>query len=365
MDQWTQTSKNAQDYLFRRMDKDGYYIPHQAIYGFAPFRVLQFCEIQTFLSCLDNLSFNSFLDIGCAEGFYPRLVKVRYGAETYGMDLSVPAVRRMWEYNHIEGLCGDAHSIPVKDKAFDVVLCNDMVEHVTKPQKVISELMRITKKHLFIGVPLAFSKREIEEFKPDLNAERDQHVSIFTPDSFHQMLPVDINITLHYSRSFPVLLLNAAYKRSLGRIGNFLPLVKIMLRLDRSLSGKRPTHAFAHINLTDLNNPLDPPFIMGNSGNGRKPPISKFLLNEIYKINREELNAKPIYWGTEGSIAWRGYLIKPEESPSIHTEVSECVMKFLACPKCKSDVRQENSTIICSACGSNYSSWGGIPVMYI
>ena len=364
MDQWTQTSKQAQDYLFRRMDKNGFYLPHQAIYGFATYRILQFCEIQTFLSSLDVLNFDSFLDVGCAEGFYPRLVQVRYGAEVSGMDLSVPAVRRMWEYNRIEGICGDAHNIPVKDKAFDVVLCNDMVEHVTEPQKAISELMRVAKKHLFIGVPLAFSKNEIKEFKPDLNAERDQHVHIFTPESFRQILPKDAKITMRYSRSLPVLLMNAAYKRSLGKIGNFLPLVELMMKIDRILSKngtQRPTHAFAHLDLTDANTPNKRTEI---SGKGRQSQISKLLLKDIYKINRDELNAEPIRWETEGSLNWRGYFIKPSESPATRMEVSEYIISFLACPKCKSGVIQGNNTILCSVCGSSYSSWDGIPIMY-
>jgi len=364
MDQWTQTSKQAQDYLFRRMDKNGYYMPHQAVYGFAPYRVLQFCEIQTFLSCLDDLSFDSFLDVGCAEGFYSRLVQVRYGVEVSGMDLSVPAVRRMWECNRIEGVSGDAHNIPVKDKTFDVVLCNDMVEHVTEPQKVISELMRITRKHLFIGVPLAFSKKEIDEFKPDLSAERDQHVHIFTPESFRRILPKDIEITMHYSRSLPVLLLNAVYKRSLGKIGNFLPIVGFMMKMDRILSengAKRPTHVFARIDLPDSppNHPLKTKI-----EKDRQPKISRFLLRDIYKINKE-LNIKPIHWETKDGINWRGYLVKPVESPSTRKDVSNRVMGFLACPKCKSGVTQENNTISCSVCGSNYSSWDGIPIMYI
>lgn len=365
MDQWTQTSMQAQDYLFRRMDKDGYYLPHQAIYGFATYRILQFCEIQTFLSSLDDLSFDSFLDVGCAEGFYPRLVQVRYGSEVAGMDLSVPAVRRMWEYNRIEGVCGDAHNIPVKDKAFDVVLCNDMVEHVTEPQKVISELMRVAKKHLFIGVPLAFSKNEIKEFKPDLNAERDQHVHIFTPETFRQILPKDAKITMRDRRSLPVLLMNAIYKRSLGKIGDFLPLVSLMMKIDRVLSknmAQRPTHVFAHLDLTDATTISKKKEF---SGKGRRSQIPRLLLKDIYKINREELNAKPIRWETEGSIGWRGYLIKPSESPPTRVKVSDHIMSFLACPKCKSDVAQNDSTILCSVCGSSYSSWDGIPIMYI
>ena len=100
----------AQEYFFRRVDENGYYMPHQAIYGFASYRVLQFCEAHLLLSCLDGLRFKSLLDVGCAEGFYPRLVHARYGADAYGVELSVSGLRRMWEHYRLEGVCGDAHA---------------------------------------------------------------------------------------------------------------------------------------------------------------------------------------------------------------------------------------------------------------
>ncbi|MGQ9608606.1 MAG: methyltransferase domain-containing protein [bacterium] len=355
MDQWTEISKQAQDYLFRRIDENGYYMPHQAIYGFASFRVLQFCEIQTLVSCLDSLEFESFLDVGCAEGLYPRIVKVRYGADAYGMDFSASAIQRMWEYNNIEGLCGDAHNIPIKSQAFDVVLCNDMIEHVTDPIKVISELIRITKKHLFIGVPLAMSDKEIKEFKPDLNAERDQHVHIFTPQSFRNILPKDRYIKLYYSRSMPTLIMNSIYKRLLGKIGNFFPIVKLMLKIDRIFFRSvlmKPTHALAQIDLTYTE----------NSKIKRSDPVN-FILKDIYSINKRELEKKPIYLGTQGSISWREFRVKASEVYPTRYNISKNLLNFLSCSKCLSEVTEFDGYILCNNCKSRFKIWNGIPIM--
>jgi len=308
-EQWTKTSMQAQEYLFRRVDENGYYMPHQAIYGFASYRVLQFCEAYVLLSCLDKLRFKSLLDVGCAEGFYPRLVRVRYGADTYGVEISVSGLRRMREYHRLEGICGDAHALPIKTDAFDIVLCSNTIEHVTNPQQVISELMRVARKHLLIGVPLALLRKELKEFEPDFNTERDQHVHIFTQETFRQLLPLGCPATIYHAASLPVLLLNALYKRSLGRIRNFLPVVKGMLRLDRLFSNwwpRRTIHILVHINIADEN----------ISRVGKKEPYSPlldFLLEDIYRINQKELGGAPLYLGTEECIDWRDFRVKLSE----------------------------------------------------
>jgi len=359
-EQWTKTSMQAQDYLFRRVDENGHYMPHQAIYGFANYRVLQFYEAYALLSCLDKLHFKSFLDVGCAEGFYPRLVRARYGAEAYGVELSVSGVRRMWEYNRLEGVCGDAHALPIKTDAFDTVVCVNTIEHVTNPQQVISELMRVARNDLIIGVPIALHRKELEEFKPDFNTERDQHVHIFTRDTFQQFLPLDYPVTIYHAASLPVLLLNALYKNSLGRIGNFLPFVKVMILLDRLFSNcwsQHTIHIFAHISIAGKK--------IGSVGRRKSySPLLKFLLEDIYRINQEELRAVPLYLGTDNSIPWGEFRVKLFETPPTRTRVSNRILSFLACPKCKSDVITDNNAITCSKCGAQYSSWDGIPVMH-
>ncbi len=40
---------------------------------------------------------------------------------------------------------GDARELPIRDAAFDVVLCTEMLEHVPEPQRAIDEIHRVLK----------------------------------------------------------------------------------------------------------------------------------------------------------------------------------------------------------------------------
>jgi SAM-dependent methyltransferase len=52
-------------------------------------------------------------------------------------------------------VCADIHALPFKDKAFDYVICNQVVEHVANPAGALSELARVGERG-FIGVPSEF-----------------------------------------------------------------------------------------------------------------------------------------------------------------------------------------------------------------
>ena len=41
------------------------------------------------------------------------------------------------------------------------------------------------------------------------------------------------------------------------------------------------------------------------------------------------------------------------------------LLDILACPACKSDISQENETIVCKQCGRRYPIKDGIPIMLI
>ncbi len=47
-------------------------------------------------------------------------------------------------YPHLE-VVGDAHYLPFPDNAFDGVVCETMLEHVTEPERVIAEIYRVLK----------------------------------------------------------------------------------------------------------------------------------------------------------------------------------------------------------------------------
>lgn len=45
--------------------------------------------------------------------------------------------------------------------------------------------------------------------------------------------------------------------------------------------------------------------------------------------------------------------------------IDEELLKILACPACKADVKMENEKILCTGCGKRYPIRDGIPVMLI
>jgi len=45
--------------------------------------------------------------------------------------------------------------------------------------------------------------------------------------------------------------------------------------------------------------------------------------------------------------------------------IDDELLKILACPACKADVKQESNKIICTKCNKKYPIKDGIPVMLI
>jgi SAM-dependent methyltransferase len=363
-EKWTKTSMKLQDNLFRRIDAEGNYFPHQPIYGFAPYRVLQYCEAYLLLSLLDEIHFDNFIDIGCAEGFYPRLVSARYGVDAYGVDLSAFGIHRMREYHKLNGVCADAHALPIKDCSFDVVLCNNTVEHVSDPKQVVSELMRIARKYVFIGVPQALTQKEIDTFQPDFNGQKDLHVHIFDQSALNRIMPANYAVTVHYASSLPVLALNAVYKRTIGRIANCLPLVKTFLYIDRlgcRLFPRRTIHILGKIDLTEAGAAQTQKRRSRRHGN-----IPDFILRKIHDLNRKELGSTVLKLGTDKSQKWKEFTVNlSEQNPSLEVSVSDEILAFLACPRCKGDIAlYHDNTLVCQNCGASYAIEDGIPIMY-
>jgi len=74
------------------------------------------------------------LDVGCgAKPYYPFFAD---GAATYvGVDIVE---------NPLADLTGAVESLPVADASFDVVLCNQLLEHANDPALAVRELRRVT-----------------------------------------------------------------------------------------------------------------------------------------------------------------------------------------------------------------------------
>lgn len=81
------------------------------------------------------------LDVGCGNQPYrPYLTQAR---RYVGLDY--PPRSETLRYRVQPEVYGDGHHLPFKDASFDAVLCNQVMEHVAHPQKLVRELARVLK----------------------------------------------------------------------------------------------------------------------------------------------------------------------------------------------------------------------------
>jgi len=89
---------------------------------------------------------DNFLDIGCGSGLLSSIVKKKF-RYIYGLDGSLTALKKMRNERIGTPILSDfdSGSLPIADKAIDLVTCLDVIEHVYDPKKLIEEIYRVLK----------------------------------------------------------------------------------------------------------------------------------------------------------------------------------------------------------------------------
>lgn len=87
------------------------------------------------------------LDLGCAGGFMAEAM-ARRGAIVTGIDPAAAAVAAARDHAQREGLriaydVGVGEALPYPDAGFDIVVCVDVLEHVTDLSRVLAEVARV------------------------------------------------------------------------------------------------------------------------------------------------------------------------------------------------------------------------------
>jgi len=139
----------------------------------------------------------NIMDVGCGNG--SRTIRIANYLNVdmnnvYGVDYSenfVTTCRNLFNVNKIDL---EIDNIPHDDDTFDVVICNQVLEHLKNYSKVIDELIRVTRKngYIVIGIPnLAHLINRIYLLfgrQPMCIAMDGSHVRAFTHRSFVAML---------------------------------------------------------------------------------------------------------------------------------------------------------------------------------
>ena len=95
---------------------------------------------------------NSIIDIGCGKGeIINSLSSIKKNIKLLAVDVTDINKANIKS----DFLIGSLPNIKVKDKSFDLVLCLEVLEHLSNDifQESLNELSRIAKKYIIIGVP--------------------------------------------------------------------------------------------------------------------------------------------------------------------------------------------------------------------
>ncbi len=84
------------------------------------------------------------IDIGCGIGILLTKLKEEKNCEVLGIDVSEEGIKAVMNKN-ILGFIAKVPPIPVPSDSFDVAIATELLEHISKPEKLIKEMFRILK----------------------------------------------------------------------------------------------------------------------------------------------------------------------------------------------------------------------------
>jgi SAM-dependent methyltransferase len=204
--------------------------------GYTPAAFRHYIRELALLDALSKLEFRSALDVGCAEGYFMNVVRERFGADVWGVDISTAALAKAHELYGLTVAGADATRLPFADASFDLVFSTEVIEHVLEPDAMLAELRRVSRRVVIVTTPVSQSP---DEHEPDYALKAEGHVNNFDPATVRRLFGPDA--TLGSFRCNATL----AFVASVGR---YLPrgLRDASYRLDHAVSQRwgSPDHRF-------------------------------------------------------------------------------------------------------------------------
>jgi len=107
---------------------------------------------------VERYEFSSILDVGCAQGKVVEAYRKK-GKDAYGIDVAQGAVTDC-KRKGLNCKVSSVLDIPYLDNRFDAVVTTDVLEHLKEEDvdKAISEIIRVTKKYIFVKVAKTIEK---------------------------------------------------------------------------------------------------------------------------------------------------------------------------------------------------------------
>lgn len=103
--------------------------------------------LKDYIDDLERLKKSWCLDLGCSEGRISHFMSERVG-HVIGLDTDRPALQVASNTDMarpVYFVCGSGLELPFQEQSFDIVICNQIYEHVPDPVKLMDEIRRILK----------------------------------------------------------------------------------------------------------------------------------------------------------------------------------------------------------------------------
>ena len=139
--------------------------------------------LDTVVDVTTSLAFTTVLDAGSGEGFVSqRLLCANPRIQVTGVDTDKEALKRGRKVHpDITFESGNVTALPFEDNRFDLVICNEVLEHLERPEQAMAELGRVSRHYCLISVPH-------EPFFRLMNLMRGKSIRRFGNDADHRHL---------------------------------------------------------------------------------------------------------------------------------------------------------------------------------
>lgn len=148
---------------------------------------------------LKEIKQGKVLDVGCAYGFM--LQKLPDSFEKFGVDISEHAIAEAKKRlpNATLKVSGAEETLPFPENFFDIIMCNDVIEHLENPRIALENIRRVLKRDgiLYLNTP------NLNWLRKNLFAHADKkehHISLLPHKTLFDLLTeIGFNIIDHYT----------------------------------------------------------------------------------------------------------------------------------------------------------------------
>jgi len=146
------------------------------------------CQMAAYNLALDNYleEGDSCLDVGFGQGYGFEILS-RKAKKLVGIENDKRAAKRGFEIfksQNIDILSYNGYDIPFEDSSFDLVTCIDVIEHVEDYNRLLKEMLRVSKKGVFLSTP----NRRPEYTNPDGTPRNRWHLREWSFDEFDEIV---------------------------------------------------------------------------------------------------------------------------------------------------------------------------------